>query len=117
MIIDNKCKICLSRSNLKSIDSSTLLHSFQHFLKYMNYLRVRECKASLDSLFSYFDRVFNVAGDSRSKVEDADSSGHHGYRYAALNVAAMAYRFGHRWLQFDIFKDDNNYYLNLKLFL
>ena len=62
-----------------------------HYLSFLNYLRVQEYCGAVDSLYHYFDRQNMTNGSTSS--EDVTSRG---YRYAALNMAALQYRFGHR---------------------
>lgn len=66
-----------------------------HFLSYLNNLRVKEYCTAVHNLFHYFDRNAQSAGDtvgtSTKKPEDEVSR-----RYAALNLAALQFNFGHR---------------------
>lgn len=62
-----------------------------HFLSYLNNLRVKEYCTSLHNLYHYFDRNTNIGGDSNKNPEDDISR-----RYAALNLAALHYRLGHK---------------------
>ena len=72
---------------------------FQHFLSYLNSLRVKEYCTALNNLFHYFDRKtsFTVEqtppqqGQNKHKDEEVHR------RYAALNLAALHYRFGHKY--------------------
>ena len=72
----------------------------QHYLSYLNYLRVNEYCGAIESLHHYFDCHlvdFSKTNDSaKSKQEDEVSC--RGFRYAALSMAALQYRFGHRWV-------------------
>lgn len=65
-----------------------------HFLSYLNSLRVKEYCTALHNLYHYFDRNTNIGNDSshgnKNKEEDVSR------RYAALNLASLHYRFGHR---------------------
>lgn len=71
-----------------------------HFLSYMNYLRLHEYCGALGSLYEYFDQCQVLQGppssSSRSKTNTEDDVHIRNHRYAALNVAAMEFRFGHR---------------------
>lgn len=65
-----------------------------HFLSYLNSLRVKEYCTALHNLYHYFDRNTNIGGDgshgNKNREEDVSR------RYAALNLASLHYRFGHR---------------------
>lgn len=68
-----------------------------HFLSYLNNLRVREYCTAVHNLYHYFDRNNTLSGgnamqiNSKNREEDNISR-----RYAALNLAALHFRFGHR---------------------
>jgi len=69
---------------------------FQHFLSYLNSLRVKEYCTALHNLFHYFDRKTTATfskgqGQGRPNKEEEVHR-----RYAALNLAALHYRFGHK---------------------
>ena len=72
---------------------------FQHFLSYLNSLRVREYCTAFHNLFHYFDRNITLTSDTgqqdanqKNKVKEKAVC----RRYAALNLAALHYRFGHK---------------------
>ena len=68
-----------------------------------------EFKEALDSLYHYFDRQKWSGGESSSKISgDADENEAercHRLKYAALNLAVLHCRFGHRYgfMFFDTF--------------
>ena len=63
----------------------------------MNSLRVNEYCGAVDSLYHYFDRHAGVVnGGQGSKAKSEEEMGYHCLRYAALSMAALQYRFGHR---------------------
>ncbi|XP_013393534.1 anaphase-promoting complex subunit 5 [Lingula anatina] len=68
-----------------------------HFLSYLNNLRVDEYCGAIHSLYHYFDRhaLASVLTSAASKDEKLDECNKR-FRYAALNLAALHYRFGHR---------------------
>lgn len=63
-------------------------------------MRTKEFKEALDSLYHYFDRQ-QWQGESAIKIasdsEDIEAERCHRFRYAALNLAALHCRFGHRY--------------------
>ncbi|XP_071947351.1 anaphase-promoting complex subunit 5-like isoform X2 [Antedon mediterranea] len=61
------------------------------FLSFLNYLRVNEYCAAVHSLYNYFDRISSPSTMSVSSEEFSQS-----YRYAALNLASLHSRFGHK---------------------
>lgn len=66
-----------------------------HFLSYLNSLRVREYCTAVHNLFHYFDRKtsFNIdQNPAQGKGKDEEVY----RRYAALNLASLHYRFGHK---------------------
>ncbi|XP_041368923.1 anaphase-promoting complex subunit 5-like [Gigantopelta aegis] len=65
-----------------------------YFLSYLNSLRVKEYCTALHNLYNYFNRSANMAEESATpgKGQDEDVS----RRYAALNLAVLLYRFGHK---------------------
>ncbi|CAH1785514.1 unnamed protein product [Owenia fusiformis] len=65
-----------------------------HFLSYLNNLRVNEYCGAINSLYHYFDRHQLTNPNAGSKVKEEDYG--RSFRYAALNLAALHYRFGHR---------------------
>ena len=68
----------------------------------MNSLRLFEYCGAVDSLYHYFDRQTSInetpmpptGVPQKPKPEDDVTS--RSYRYAALNMAVLHYRFGHR---------------------
>ncbi|XP_020627681.1 anaphase-promoting complex subunit 5-like isoform X3 [Orbicella faveolata] len=70
-----------------------------HYTSFLNCLRTKEFKEALDSLYHYFDRK-QWQGESAIKIasdsEDVEAERCHRFRYAALNLAALHCRFGHR---------------------
>lgn len=72
----------------------------QHYTSFLNCLRTKEFKEALDSLYHYFDRQ-HWQGESAIKIasdsEENDAERCHRFRYAALNMAALHCRFGHRY--------------------
>ncbi|KAL8617636.1 hypothetical protein ACOMHN_038028 [Nucella lapillus] len=66
-----------------------------HFLSYLNNLRVKEYCTALHNLYHYFDRSTQLTGDGagggNKRSEDEVSR-----RYAALNLAALHFNFGHQ---------------------
>ncbi len=80
--------------------NNTSIFFLQHYLSYMNYLRMYEYCGAVDSLYHYFDRQTAIneqppsSANQRQKTEDETTN--RSYRYAALNMAALHYRFGHR---------------------
>ena len=70
-----------------------------HFLSYLNSLRIREYVGALESLHHYFDRhclQSDMLMASPSKSHKEEEIAGKGLRYAALNIASLHYRFGHR---------------------
>ncbi|XP_052789815.1 anaphase-promoting complex subunit 5-like isoform X2 [Mya arenaria] len=67
-----------------------------HFLSFLNSLRVKEYCTALHNLFHFFDRktiaTFNK-GQGHGKHQPAEEVHR---RYAALNLASLHYRFGHK---------------------
>ncbi|WAR30726.1 APC5-like protein [Mya arenaria] len=70
--------------------------SLTHFLSFLNSLRVKEYCTALHNLFHFFDRktiaTFNK-GQGHGKHQPAEEVHR---RYAALNLASLHYRFGHK---------------------
>ncbi|XP_052222567.1 anaphase-promoting complex subunit 5-like isoform X3 [Dreissena polymorpha] len=67
-----------------------------HFLSYLNSLRVKEYCTAVHNLFHYFDRktIFTL---NKGQVQvKGQKEGEVHRRYAALNLAALHYRFGHK---------------------
>lgn len=64
----------------------------QHYLSYLNCLRVKEFCGSFHSLFHCFDRgIFTL--DSKGNTQDEKNRG---FRFAALNLAILYSHFGHK---------------------
>ncbi|KAK3604055.1 hypothetical protein CHS0354_028688 [Potamilus streckersoni] len=64
-----------------------------HFLSYLNSLRVKEYCTAVHNLYHYFDRNVNLMEtNSTNKGKEEDTC----RRYAALNLALLHYRFGHK---------------------
>ena len=76
----------------------------QHYLSYLNNLRVNEYCSAVESLFHYFDRQHvavapapaSAAARTRPDSTTEQEAASRGLRYAALNLASLHYRFGHR---------------------
>ena len=62
----------------------------QHFLSYLNCLRVKEYTGALHSLVRSYD--CKIIQKDASRAEDITRT----FRYAALNKAALEAQFGHR---------------------
>ncbi|KAJ8919973.1 hypothetical protein NQ315_006503 [Exocentrus adspersus] len=92
-LLENKESSALSPPELQKRISSILKSNPDlagaHFLSYLNYLRVDEFCAAMDSLLHCFDR--NVDPDLKC-FNDEKSKRH---RFAALNLAILHYHFGH----------------------
>lgn len=67
-------------------------HPQQHYLSYLNSLRVQDVFLSAHSLLHYFDRLILSASDTKS---DGDDGYGRSLRYAALNLASLHCHFGH----------------------
>lgn len=69
-----------------------------HFLSYLNSLRVKEYCTALHNLFHYFDRktLFSVDQNQTQQGQNKPKDDEVHRRYAALNLASLHYRFGHR---------------------
>lgn len=65
-----------------------------HYLSYLNCIRVKEFSGAIHSLLRTYDGHL-IPRDS-SRVEDQGR----GFRYAALNLAALHAQFGHKYVQF-----------------
>uniref|UniRef100_T1IR26 Anaphase-promoting complex subunit 5 n=1 Tax=Strigamia maritima TaxID=126957 RepID=T1IR26_STRMM len=63
-----------------------------HFLSYLNNIRVKEYCGAINHLYHCFDRNTLSNQDSKSCADDVGRS----FRYAALNLAALHCRFGHK---------------------
>ncbi|XP_033102133.1 anaphase-promoting complex subunit 5-like [Anneissia japonica] len=61
------------------------------YLSFLNYLRINEYCGAVHSLYNYFDRISSPNTMSNSSEEFSQS-----YRYAALNLASLHSRFGHK---------------------
>lgn len=67
------------------------LFSNQHYLSYLNCLRVKEFSGAVHSLLRTYDGQLTPREPGR--VEDQGR----GFRYAAMNLAALHAHFGHKW--------------------
>ena len=65
-----------------------------HFLSYLNNLRVKEYCTAIHNLFHYFDRNAQLFKDSTSTSKRPEEEVSR--RYAALNLAALHFSFGHK---------------------
>lgn len=70
--------------------------SIQHYLSYLNCLRVREFCGAVDCLLQYFNRQTKIAGICQQSNTAVSNGASQICRYAALNLALLHYRFGHR---------------------
>jgi hypothetical protein len=76
--------------------SNTLLACLlcvQHYLSYLNCLRVKELCGAIDSLLHCFDRN-SLVSDSKGNNNQEEKS--RAFRYAALNLAVLHAQFGHQ---------------------
>lgn len=64
----------------------------QHYVTYLNSMRVQDIYTSTHSLLHYFDRLILTGSDSKS---NGDEGYGRSLRYAALNLAALHCRFAH----------------------
>lgn len=64
----------------------------QHYLNYLNSMRVQDIFLSAHSLLHYFDRLILSGNDGKS---NGDEGYGRSLRYAALNLASLHCRFGH----------------------
>lgn len=95
----------IDQSNMSGLNSKPFSYVyinsflFQHFLSYLNCLRVKEYCTAVHNSFHYFDRKTGVSVDpdpnppSQNKQKEEEVH----RRYAALNLAALHYRFGHKY--------------------
>ena len=82
----------------------------QHYLSFLNNLRVREYCTAMESAYAYFDRrnvlvTSSTTSASRSKSKNEASETvrtSQMFRYAALNLATLHFQFGHRWVAWDV---------------
>lgn len=68
------------------------LFSLQHYLNYLNSMRVQDIFLSTHSLLHYFDRLILSGNEGKS---NGDEGYGRSLRYAALNLASLHCRFGH----------------------
>lgn len=87
--IRSELVLCKSKQHLKYVVACFL---FQHYLSYLNNLRVQDVFSSTHSLLHYFDRLILTGAESKSNGEEGYGRS---LRYAALNLAALHCRFGH----------------------
>lgn len=66
--------------------------SIQHYLSYLNSVRVQDIYISTHSLLHYFDRLILSGGEGKSNGEEGYGRS---LRYAVLNLATLHCRFGH----------------------
>lgn len=64
----------------------------QHYLSYLNSMRVQDIFISTHSLLHYFDRLILSGGEGKS---NGDEGYGRSLRYAVLNLATLHCRFGH----------------------
>lgn len=64
----------------------------QHYLNYLNSMRVQDIFLSAHSLLHYFDRLILSGNEGKS---NGDEGYGRSLRYAALNLASLHCRFGH----------------------
>lgn len=72
--------------------SALVLLSPQHYLNYLNSIRVQDIFLSAHSLLHYFDRLILSGNEGKS---NGDEGYGRSLRYAALNLASLHCRFGH----------------------
>lgn len=72
--------------------SALVLLSPQHYLNYLNSMRVQDIFLSAHSLLHYFDRLILSGNEGKS---NGDEGYGRSLRYAALNLASLHCRFGH----------------------
>ena len=92
----SQCDSFNMRHILKSLLTISLTHFFlfsQHYLSYLNCLRVREYCGAIDSLFHCFDRNTAIAAGSNT-IDDKNKS----FRYATLNLAILHAQFGQKYV-------------------
>ena len=65
----------------------------QHFLSYMNCLRLKEYCTAVHNLYHYFDRKACPPNDGTQGKKKGDDVA---MRYAALNLASLQFRFGNK---------------------
>lgn len=65
-----------------------------HYLSFLNSLRVKEYCGAIENLYHHFDRNTSVPQDS--KVTPVSEDATRSFRYAALNLAVLYARFGHK---------------------
>lgn len=88
------CMQCLSCVEEEAHSSLSLSRfpSFQHYLNYLNSLRVQDIFLSAHSLLHYFDRLILSGNEGKGNGDDGYGRS---LRYAALNLASLHCRFGH----------------------
>lgn len=77
--------------NLIVLEAAVLC--LQHYLSYLNSMRVQDIFISTHSLLHYFDRLILSGSEGKS---NGDEGYGRSLRYAALNLAALHCRFGHQ---------------------
>ena len=73
---------------------------FQHFVQYLNSIRVGEFNQAMDCLYHYFDRKQweegGKSGTNSETSDDAKKDRCKRFCFAALNLAILHTHFGHR---------------------
>ncbi|XP_035670806.1 anaphase-promoting complex subunit 5-like [Branchiostoma floridae] len=67
-----------------------------HYLSYLNSMNVYEWCGAVQSLHLYFDRFSLHSQHNQQSKPNEDAMAARSYRYAALNLASLHCRFGHR---------------------
>lgn len=89
------------QSRINSILTSSPYIAEAHYVSFLNCLRTMEFKEALDSLYHYFEQQQSWQGESAANKivgdsEETEAERCHRFRYAALILAALHCRFGHR---------------------
>jgi len=88
------------QSRIKDILKASPDIAETHYASFLNCLRTKEFKEALDSLYHYFDRQQWQGESASNKIlsdsEESEAERCHRFRYAALTLAALHCRFGHR---------------------
>lgn len=84
--------LCVPMTYSLRIHFLKMIVCFQHFLSFLNCIRMKEFCGAQDSLYNCFDRtVFSITSNANANNEKNKT-----FRYAALNRAAMHTQFGHK---------------------
>ncbi|XP_074624206.1 anaphase-promoting complex subunit 5-like [Acropora palmata] len=90
------------QSRINSILAASPNIAEAHYASFFNCLRAKEFKEALDSLYHYFEQqqwqgesAFH-ANKPAGESEETEAERCHRFRYAALTLAALHCRFGHR---------------------